>query len=95
MKPLLEIAEEAGLAATCDLQEGTPAGVILKAAGKWDAALIVLTARKQNPWSRLLFGPQTAEEQYKQAECHVMVLRNVPATRSGDRTGRTAANSPL
>jgi nucleotide-binding universal stress UspA family protein len=77
MKPVLDIARKAGVTATCDIEEGTPTGVILKAASRWAADLIVLTAQRQRIWSRLLFGPRTTEQVLEQAECHVMVLRNV------------------
>ena len=77
MKPALEIAREAGVTATCEIEEGTPTGVILKVARKWGVDLTVLTAQKQGIWSRLLFGPRTTEQVLEEAECHVMVLRNV------------------
>jgi nucleotide-binding universal stress UspA family protein len=77
MSPVLKMATEAGVAATCEIHEGTPTGVILKVAHRRDADLIVLTAERQGIWSRLLFGSHTTEEVIDKAECHVMVLRNL------------------
>ena len=77
MNPVLKLATEAGVAATCEIEEGTPAGVILKVAKRRNADLIVLTAGRHGIWSRLLFGSTTTEEVIHHAECHVMVLRNV------------------
>ena len=76
MSPVLRMATKAGVAATCEIEEGTPTGVILKVAQRQDADLIVLTAERQGIWSRLLFGSHTTEEVIDQAECHVMVLRD-------------------
>jgi nucleotide-binding universal stress UspA family protein len=77
MNPVLKMAMEADVAASCEIEEGTPAGVILKVARGRNADLIVLTAGRRGIWSRLLFGSTTTEEVIDQAECHVMVLRNV------------------
>jgi len=77
MNPVLKMATEAGVAATCEIEEGTPTGVILKVAKRRNADLIVLTAVRHGIWTRLLFGSTTTEEVIDQAECHVMVLRNV------------------
>jgi nucleotide-binding universal stress UspA family protein len=76
MKPVLELARELKVTATCEIGEGTPTAVILKVARRWGADLIVLTSEKPRIWSRLLFGPHTTEQVIEQAECHVMVLRN-------------------
>jgi nucleotide-binding universal stress UspA family protein len=77
MSPILKMATEAGVAATCEIAEGTPTGVTLKVAKARNADLIVLSAERQGIWSRLLFGSTTTEEVIDQAECHVMVLRNL------------------
>ena len=75
MQPLLEAAREAEVSATSVIEEGTPAGVILKVARRFEAALIVLTPREHGAWARLLFGPGTAEQVAREAECHLMVVR--------------------
>ena len=77
MGPVLKMATEAGVAATCEIEEGTPTGVTLKVAKARNADLIVLSAQRQGIWSRLVFGSCTTDEVIDQAECHVMVLRNL------------------
>lgn len=77
MSSILKMATEAGVAATCKIEEGTPTEVTLKVAKAHDADLIVLGAERQGIWSRLLFGSRTTDEVIEQAECHVMVLRNL------------------
>jgi nucleotide-binding universal stress UspA family protein len=77
MKAVLEMGKEKGLTATGEIEEGTPADVIVKVARRWDADLLVLTTRKQGIWSRLFFGRRTTERVLEEAECHAVVLREV------------------
>jgi nucleotide-binding universal stress UspA family protein len=74
MAPALNLAKEAGLTATSIVEEGTPAGVILKVARRFAANLIVLTAQERSAWARLLFGPTITEQVIRAAGCHVMVV---------------------
>jgi nucleotide-binding universal stress UspA family protein len=78
MEPIMNLARKAGVTATCVIEEGTPAGVTLKAARRHAASLIVLTDRKHGMWARLLFGPTTTEQVTCEADCHVMVVRANP-----------------
>jgi nucleotide-binding universal stress UspA family protein len=78
MKPAMSLAKQAGVAATCVVEEGTPAGAILKVARRYEADLIILAPREHGAWARLFFGPTTAETVTREAESHVMVLREAP-----------------
>ena len=75
MEPAMNLAKQAGVAATCVVEEGTPAGVILKVARRYEADLIVLAPRERGDWARLFRGPTTAERVAREAESHVIVLR--------------------
>jgi nucleotide-binding universal stress UspA family protein len=75
MEPAMNLAKQAGIAATCVIEEGTPARAILNVARRYEADLIILAPREHGPWARLLFGPTTAERVTREAESHVMVLR--------------------
>ena len=75
MEPAMSLAKQAGVAATCVVEEGTPAGVILKVARRYEADLIILAPRDHGAWTRLFFGPTTAERVARDAESHVIVLR--------------------
>jgi nucleotide-binding universal stress UspA family protein len=78
MEPAMSLANQAGVAATCVVEEGTPAGTILKVARRYEADLIILAPREHGAWARLFFGPTTAETVTREAESHVMVLREAP-----------------
>jgi nucleotide-binding universal stress UspA family protein len=78
MRPFIDLAQEAGVAATCAIEEGTPTGVILKVARRYAAALIILTSRDHSAWARLLFGPTITDQVIRQAACHVIVVRTAP-----------------
>ena len=73
IQPAMKLFEEAGLSATCGIEEGTPAGVILKVARRYAADLIVLTLPKRSRWSRWLSGPSDAEQVNQQADCEVTI----------------------
>jgi len=75
MEPAMNLAKEAGVAATCVVEEGTPAGVILTVARRYEADLIILAPREHGAWARLFLGPTTAERVARDAESHVIVLR--------------------
>ena len=75
MKLAVNLAKQAGVTATCVVEEGTPVGAILKVARRYEADLIILAPREHGAWARLLFGPSTAERVTREAESHVMVLR--------------------
>lgn len=75
MDPAMNLAKQAGVTATCVVEEGTPVGAILKVARRFAADLIILAPREHGAWARLLFGPSTAERVTREAESHVMVLR--------------------
>ena len=75
MEPAMNLAKEAGVAATCVVKEGTPAGVILTVARRYEADLIILAPREHGAWARLFLGPTTAERVARDAESHVIVLR--------------------
>lgn len=75
MRAVRQLAEEANIAATSVIEEGTPATVIIRTARRAEADLIVLTQREHSPWARLLFGPTTGEQVMRAAECHVVVVR--------------------
>jgi nucleotide-binding universal stress UspA family protein len=75
MEPAMNLAKQAGVAATCVVEEGTPAGVILKVARRYEADLIILAPRERGDWARLFRGPTTAERVAREAESHVIVLR--------------------
>jgi nucleotide-binding universal stress UspA family protein len=75
MEPAINLAKQAGVAATCVVEEGTPAGAILKVARRYEADLIILAPREHGTWARLFFGSSTTERVTSEAESHVMVLR--------------------
>ena len=75
MEAAMNLAKQAGVAATCVVEEGTPAGVILKVARRYEADLIILAPRERGDWARLFRGPTTAERVAREAESHVIVLR--------------------
>jgi nucleotide-binding universal stress UspA family protein len=75
MEPAMNLAKQAGIAASCVVEEGSPARAILDVARRYKADLIILAPREHGPWARLLFGPTTAERVTREAESHVMVLR--------------------
>jgi nucleotide-binding universal stress UspA family protein len=75
MEPAMNLAKQAGVAATCVVEEGTPAGAILKVARRYEADLIVLASREHGAWARLMLGPSTAERVTREAESDVIVLR--------------------
>jgi len=75
VQPYLDFARELNVPATVEIEDGTPAGVILKLAQRHAADLIILTARDQGALSRLFFGPTTAEQVRRAAQCHVMIAR--------------------
>jgi nucleotide-binding universal stress UspA family protein len=75
MEPAMNLAKQGGVAATCVVEEGTPAGAILKVARRYEADLIILAPREHGAWARLFLGPTTAETVTREAESHLMVLR--------------------
>ena len=75
MESAMNLAKQAGVAATSVVEEGTPAGAILKVARRYVADLIILAPREHGAWARLFLGPSTAERVTREAESHVMVLR--------------------
>jgi nucleotide-binding universal stress UspA family protein len=76
IKPFMTLAQEAGLRATCVVEDGTPAGVIIRVARRHRAELIVLTSREPGVWGRLFFGPTVAEQVSRSTDCHVMIARS-------------------
>ena len=75
MEPAMDLAKQAGVAATCVVEEGTPAQAILKVARRYEADLIILAPRERGAWARLFLGLSTAERVTREAESPVMVLR--------------------
>jgi nucleotide-binding universal stress UspA family protein len=75
MEPAMNLAKQAGVSATCVVEEGTPAGAILKVARRYEADLIILAPREHGAWARLFLGPSTVERVTREAESPVMVLR--------------------
>lgn len=75
MEPAMNLAKQAGVVATCVVEEGTPAGAILKVARRHEADLIILAPREHGAWARLFLGSSTVERVTREAESHVMVLR--------------------
>ena len=74
MEPAMSLAKQLGIAATCVVEEGTPAVAILKVARRYEADLIILAPREHGAWARLFLGLSTAEQVTREAESHVMVL---------------------
>ena len=68
-------AQKAGVSAICAVEEGEPASVIVRAARRWEADLIVLTASGRGGFARL-FRRSTTERVIQQAGCPVFVLRD-------------------
>ena len=87
MQPFLRFAQQQDASATCVIEEGTAAKVILNVARRYGAVLIVLAPQLHGNWARVLFGPTTAEQVIEEAESHVMVVR----APSGKRPGRSPA----
>jgi len=81
MEPAIKLAKDAGVVPACEIEEGTPAGVILRVAKRCAASLIVLADVEQWTWARLLFGPTITEQVTRAADCHVMVVRTSPGSR--------------
>jgi len=75
IQPFLTFAQQKDASATCVIEEGTAATVILKVARRYGAVLIVLAPQPHGNWARVLFGPTTSEQIIEEAECHVMVVR--------------------
>jgi nucleotide-binding universal stress UspA family protein len=79
MEPFVKFAQQKHVQATCVIEEGTVASVVLKVAKRYAAVLIIVTPRPHGNWARILFGPTTAEQIIQEAECHVMVVRTPAA----------------
>jgi nucleotide-binding universal stress UspA family protein len=75
MEPAMNLAKQLGVAATCVVEEGTPAVAILKVARRYEADLIILAPREHGAWARLFLGLSMTEQVTREAESHVMVLR--------------------
>ncbi|MDB6017354.1 MAG: UspA protein [Pedosphaera sp.] len=73
-EPILICAQEKGVPAICAVEEGTPAAVITRVARRWEAELIVMTARNRQGWIACLFGGRIVEKVIRGAKCPVMVL---------------------
>jgi nucleotide-binding universal stress UspA family protein len=75
MEPAMNLAKQAGVAATCVVEEGSTARAILNVARRYEADLIILASREHGAWARLFLGPSTTDRVTREADSYVMVLR--------------------
>jgi nucleotide-binding universal stress UspA family protein len=73
VEPLMHFAQSLGVSVICVVEEGAPAVAINRAAKKWVADVIVLTAH-QRGWLGKWFERRALDRVIRAAECPVMVL---------------------
>jgi nucleotide-binding universal stress UspA family protein len=73
MEQTMVRAREAGVPVISVIEEGAPAKVIVRVAGRWKTDLIVLAAEKRRKWSRF-FGQHIREKLQRGASCPIVVL---------------------
>ena len=76
----LESMEDKTLTITSEILEGGPSQVIVEAAQRWPADLIVMGSRSLAAWNRLLLGSVSSAVLHH-AKCSVEIARGNSATR--------------
>ena len=74
----------AGMQAEAQVEDGSPARLLLEAAADWDADLIVLGSRGETGLERLLVGSVSRAVLYH-ASCSVLIVPEPQASPGGDR----------